>query len=242
MRTPFTVVDARTGMSPQQFIADFSASTWLSPEARLRLRSVMCRAASRVGILEVDDSQGFFALRFTAAREHCSFAECREIVSDVCNAYAFERVESRFASHMLEALFEAERYVHGRGDADGVLHEAMNSVVLATGSAIIANALLCRTIGRRRLRIAAPVDTGFGTITFSHGTFELPAPATRYLLTTRSIPCISRLPGERVTPTGAALLVTLRCFGADYTPLACEPAACFALPRNPLAGAATGLR
>ncbi len=55
---------------------------------------------------------------------------------------------------------------------------------------------------------SAPLRLGWGTVTFSHGTWPVPAPATVELL--KDFPSVmGELQGEMTTPTGAAIITTL---------------------------------
>ncbi len=64
----------------------------------------------------------------------------------------------------------------------------------------------------------APINLGGGTVTFSHGTWPVPAPATAELL--RDFPTLlGTVQAELTTPTGAAIVSTLA------RPSACPPAA-----------------
>ena len=75
------------------------------------------------------------------------------------------------------------------------------------GSAFALQAL---QVDLKTIRAWAPVFTGGGEITFSHGIHPVPAPATRCIIELRHLPAS---PGpveqELLTPTGAALLAAL---------------------------------
>ena len=97
----------------------------------------------------------------------------------------------------LQRLFEAEMAFHGTPEAH--LHEARNVLVYYPVLYHMLNTLsakLARTPG---------IATGIGVIEFSHGRFELPAPATRYLIERYDLDVIHRGDGEILTPAGAAL-------------------------------------
>jgi hypothetical protein len=56
--------------------------------------------------------------------------------------------------------------------------------------------------------ISSPLNVGFGTISYRYGTLPIPAPATQRLL--KHVPTFTnQFGGERVTPTGAAILTTI---------------------------------
>ena len=56
--------------------------------------------------------------------------------------------------------------------------------------------------------VCSPLNVGHGSVSAHHGTLPVPAPATAALLT--GVPIYSAgPPGERVTPTGAAIATTL---------------------------------
>ena len=59
----------------------------------------------------------------------------------------------------------------------------------------------------RAVEYMGHVNVGGGKITFSHGTLDVPAPATRHILETQGIPWRNSVEGmEMATPTGAAIL------------------------------------
>jgi len=99
------------------------------------------------------------------------------------------------------ALAEAEAAVHGIDVADVAFHEvgAYDSIIdVVTAAAIITNLGDCRwSVG--------PIPRGNGQVRTQHGVLPVPAPATLQLLTGFTL-FDDGESGERVTPTGAAIL------------------------------------
>ena len=98
-------------------------------------------------------------------------------------------------------LFEAEARVHGSTPERVHLHEA------GSADALIDVVGACAGLAHLSPSevVASPLTTGYGTIRCSHGEYPVPAPATLELL--RGIPALAGdLRGERLTPTGAAIL------------------------------------
>jgi len=108
------------------------------------------------------------------------------------------------ASRTFRILGEAEGKVHGVPPEKVHFHEvgAVDSIVDIVGS-VCALSLL----GFPELYHRTPV-LGSGSVTFSHGTLPLPAPATLEVLRGRRV-VMGEADGEVVTPTGAALAVSL---------------------------------
>lgn len=110
---------------------------------------------------------------------------------------------------ILHRLAEAEATVHGVPLQRVHFHELADwdslTDVVAAGSIAAALKVTRWTVG--------PVPLGSGTVTTVHGVLPVPAPATAHLLT--GFACVSDgVPGERVTPTGAAILSHLATPGA----------------------------
>lgn len=108
------------------------------------------------------------------------------------------------ALEVFTRLAEAEAKVHGEPVEQVHFHE------VGAADAIVDIAGAC--LGFHRLGVeaiyASPIVVGSGTVEAAHGTLPVPAPATALLL--QGVPVdLTPLVGERTTPTGAALVVTL---------------------------------
>lgn len=103
-------------------------------------------------------------------------------------------------------LAEAEAEVHGRPRDDVTFHElgGWDSVADIVGAAFLIDA-----IGAASWSVG-PLPIGSGRVATAHGSLPVPAPATALLL--RGFRMFDDgLAGERVTPTGAAILKHLGC-------------------------------
>jgi uncharacterized protein (TIGR00299 family) protein len=109
------------------------------------------------------------------------------------------------ALEIFELLARAEAEVHGVEPADVTFHEvgAWDSVADIVGAAYLLHRLQPRSWS------TSAIPLGSGRVATSHGPLPVPAPATAILL--QGFPVFDDgIPGERVTPTGAALLAHLR--------------------------------
>ncbi|MER7083215.1 LarC family nickel insertion protein [Saccharopolyspora kobensis] len=103
-----------------------------------------------------------------------------------------------------------EGALHGQHPDEVHLHEigGLDTVVDTVGVAAALHALGVTAVH------SAPLALGSGTVRCAHGVLPAPAPATLQLLRGAAI-VGTDLPGEAVTPTGAALL---RAAGTRFTP------------------------
>jgi len=135
-----------------------------------------------------------------------SFAEVRSILA---RARLAPDVRQR-ALAIFRRLFEAEAEAHGRRLDSIHLHEAgaLDAIVDVVGAVSGFDHL-----GADRI-IVSPLTTGYGTVASEHGLLPVPGPATTRLLVGAPLSG-EEAPGERLTPTGAAILTTLaERFGA----------------------------
>jgi uncharacterized protein (DUF111 family) len=113
------------------------------------------------------------------------------------------RVRAR-ARATIERIAAVEARLHGVPPDELHLHELSSADTLTdvVGFWAAIEALEIETIS------ASPINVGSGVVTFSHGRFGVPAPATAELL--RGIPVFGSLEIaiELTTPTGAAILAT----------------------------------
>ncbi len=104
------------------------------------------------------------------------------------------------------ALAEAEAGVHGVPLEHVAFHEvgAIDSIVDIVGACWLLDALDVDRI------VATPLPLGSGTVDTAHGRLAIPVPATVALMARVGWPSFQDgVPGERVTPTGAALITAL---------------------------------
>jgi pyridinium-3,5-bisthiocarboxylic acid mononucleotide nickel chelatase len=120
------------------------------------------------------------------------------------------RVKERSVT-IFSRLAEAEAKVHQTTPDRIHFHEvgAMDAIIDVVGSVAGLEAL-----GVERV-FCSPLHLGSGTVTCAHGILPVPAPATAELVKGKPV-YSSGIPGELLTPTGAAILTTL---AADFGPL-----------------------
>ncbi len=89
-------------------------------------------------------------------------------------------------------------HFHEVGEAKGIENAlAICTMFFALGATAASDGIV----------YATPVQTGSGTIMCAHGEMTIPTPATAHILSTYKIPTQETLlPGERCTPTSAAIL------------------------------------
>ncbi|HEU4401371.1 MAG TPA: nickel pincer cofactor biosynthesis protein LarC [Candidatus Polarisedimenticolia bacterium] len=134
----------------------------------------------------------------------------REITRIIQRSRLSAEVRSR-ALAAFDTLVDAEARVHRIRRERVHLHEvgAVDAIVDIVGAMIGLERL-----GWPRV-VCSPLHVGRGMVTMEHGTFPVPPPAVAEILKGR--PCYAtEVEGELVTPTGAALAVTL---ASDFGPL-----------------------
>ncbi|WP_282606196.1 LarC family nickel insertion protein [Pelagibius sp. Alg239-R121] len=105
------------------------------------------------------------------------------------------------AQKILHLIAEAEAQVHGIGIGQVALHEvgALDSIADVVGAAFLIEEMSPCSWS------ISPLPVGGGFIQSAHGRLPVPAPATQTLL--QGFPFIDDgVMGERITPTGAAIL------------------------------------
>ena len=105
---------------------------------------------------------------------------------------------------IFEKIAEAEAKIHGCPKDQVHFHEVggIDSLVDIVGTALCVEYLKIEKV------MASPIPLGRGFVDCAHGTLPLPAPATLDIL--KGVPIYgTKIPHELVTPTGAAIIVTL---------------------------------
>jgi uncharacterized protein (TIGR00299 family) protein len=108
----------------------------------------------------------------------------------------------RHALGILRLLAEAEAAVHAVPVDEVHFHELAD---WDTQADIVGAAAIIDLIGAASWH-CRPLPPGSGTVSAAHGLLPLPAPAVAQLLTGFAFRADDGIPGERVTPTGAAIL------------------------------------
>ena len=146
------------------------------------------------------DSRTFHEHPPTAHQESRGFVQIRQLIEDSdLDLWVKEKAVAIFRH-----LGEAEAKVHRAPLEDVHFHEvgAVDAIVDIVGACI----------GFRYFGVdhfySSPLNLGGGSVTFSHGTWPVPAPATTELV--RGFPVIlGTAEAELTTPTGAAIVTTL---------------------------------
>jgi len=105
---------------------------------------------------------------------------------------------------IFERIAEAEAVIHGCPRDKVHFHEVggIDAIVDIVGTALCVNYLSIKKV------VSSSIPLGKGFVDCAHGTLPVPAPATIGIL--KGVPVYgTKIPHELVTPTGAAIIVTL---------------------------------
>lgn len=134
------------------------------------------------------------------AKHHNDIAEINDTIDAMV---APERLKDHLRD-VYAVLAAAEAQVHGVSVDETHFHEVGNGLSLLNALTIAASFFVLEP----SCVLATPVQTGRGTIECSHGTMDVPAPATAAILDT-GVPVVPEeelLEGELCTPTSAAII------------------------------------
>jgi uncharacterized protein (TIGR00299 family) protein len=197
-------VDPVGGVAGDMFVAAL-LDAWPELEGGLReaLRSAGLREKVGVQVLAHKDhtlsGTRFCVTEETAAppRAHASFREIRALL---CDSELEPAVRER-AIDLFTLLARAEGEVHGRPAEEVRFHEvgAWDSIADIVGASFLIEA-----VGAAGWSTAS-LPIGSGRVASAHGSLPVPAPAVARLLEGFAVHD-DGLEGERITPTGAAIL------------------------------------
>jgi pyridinium-3,5-bisthiocarboxylic acid mononucleotide nickel chelatase len=133
-------------------------------------------------------------------------------IEKLINAANLSARATRWSLDVFRQLAIAEGAVHGIDPSEVHFHEvgAVDAIVDIVGTCLGLDYLDIAKI------YCSPLPTGGGTVRAAHGILPVPVPAVLKLFSSRQVPVYSNgIDRELVTPTGAAIVVTLAAdFGA----------------------------
>jgi uncharacterized protein (TIGR00299 family) protein len=190
------------------------------PDWQAALAQAICNSGLTfdLGVRALEHNDGIlaghrFEVKAPAHPDMHQHQHWRDIRERLRNCELDASVKQR-AIAIFELLAEAEAEVHGSSVDDVTFHEvgAWDSI-----ADIVAAAWLIERSGATSWS-CSPIPLGQGRIASAHGWLPVPAPATGVLL--KGFPVFDDgVEGERVTPTGAAILKHIKPrFGARITP------------------------
>jgi uncharacterized protein (TIGR00299 family) protein len=174
----------------------FASVAAAAPAARLECRLVRWRDQALSGARFIVED------RTPSDHAHASWRGIRESLA----AAPLRAPVRECATAIFALLAEAEAQVHGVAPDEVTFHEVGAADSIAD---IVGAAHLIAALGGANWS-TAPLPLGGGRVQTQHGLLPAPAPATALLL--KGLPVHDDgVPGERVTPTGAAILRHLNC-------------------------------
>ncbi|MHA1616215.1 MAG: LarC family nickel insertion protein [Candidatus Njordarchaeales archaeon] len=193
------IIDPRTGIG-----GDMLAGALISLGVNVSLAIQILEEFGEIHIKRLPEG---IKIETVPKLDHLTMDEALEIIEKSCERLNIKGVFRDFALKAIKILFEAEENAHKTFNIGTLahLHEA-SDVIIDT----ILVAFSLQYINPSEIYCLYPVYYGGGTVRFSHGVFEAPAPATRYIIRKYNI-LVEKGPvaTELLTPTGAALLAAL---------------------------------
>lgn len=169
---------------------------------------VLNEVATRTNILsqtmlQLDEKrrgQVYLALE-QASIEEKHHHDLSEVLATIDSLVVSERVKEHMRQ-VYQILAQAEAQVHGCSIDETHFHEVGNAEAIRN---VLAVCVAVEAFAPAHI-IATPVQTGEGTVICAHGELAIPAPATAAILDSGIPLCDFTFPGERCTPTSAALI------------------------------------
>ncbi|MGB9081438.1 MAG: nickel pincer cofactor biosynthesis protein LarC [Desulfuromonadaceae bacterium] len=167
------------------------------------------------------ERQHVAALKFdVAVHDHHTHRHYAGIDTMIAESGLSDSVKDN-ARRIFRRLAEAEALVHGVAVEEVHFHEvgAVDSIIDIVGTAICLEHLGVETV------CAAALPLGSGFVNTAHGRLPVPAPATAELLIGLAVHGECG-PGERVTPTGAAIIAALASGSGKQPAMVLEKTGC----------------
>ncbi|MHA1440791.1 MAG: nickel pincer cofactor biosynthesis protein LarC [Candidatus Heimdallarchaeota archaeon] len=145
---------------------------------------------------------------------HLHAPQAFDIVEKTADLLELSTPAKKFSKKAIEILFEAESKAHGEPIDKVHLHEAgsLDTFLDVLGAAYLLDKL---DLFSSKYYIL-PLAIGSGTVTFSHGTLPVPAPAVAEIIKKYKLPVtIGNIKSELLTPTGAIIVASLLQFNTS---------------------------
>lgn len=193
------IIDPRTGLSGDMFIG---AMINLGVDVKPALDFI--NEIGKISIMEYEDG-----IRVTTETKlhHLTMDEALRWIRKASDEGVLGPYGVNIATKIIEVINEAEQHAHKEFKIghSGKLHEASDILIDS-----ILSAYSLEKLKINEIYCLEPVYVGSGVVRFSHGVFEVPAPATRYIIDKYGIPTEKGpYSAELLTPTGAAILAAL---------------------------------
>ncbi|MCK4835412.1 MAG: DUF111 family protein [Candidatus Aminicenantes bacterium] len=233
------LIDPIGGIAGDMFAAAL-ISAGANPEL---MKTAMLSAASKLGtadlsIKKTSDGCMQLKMKLRSSKHHLEENEAKAYLNELFNEFNIEKKYRYFGEKILTVLLKAEKkahsdyniiithptgnHHHSKNHAHHHLSDQhKNGTCLHEAQDIIID-IMGTVMGMQNLKIEPkaillnPVSVGDGTIDFSHGIFDVPAPATKIILEQFGITWVKGpVAKELCTPTGASILAAL---GATLDP------------------------
>ena len=199
----------------------------------------MMTTGKKLGDLKIDlsrsgDGSSQLNISLAARHDHILAAKVVNMLDESFEELKTGTIYREFGHRVLDILISAENEAHklhvfdrlnqhhGHKHEGTVLHEAQDILIDIIGSATAMESLGVSP----EASLFAPVRTGSGTVEFSHGILDVPAPATRIILEKYNIEWKKGpVDTELCTPTGASLLAAIITPGEKRRPAECHVSA-----------------
>lgn len=147
-------------------------------------------------------------LRIAEDIEETKAQELTRATQEITTSTDLSEKAKSFANNAVRLLTEVESNLHGVEISSAHLHEAGSTDTLAD---ILGSAAACDSLNLFEGKIYSyPVAVGGGTVSFSHGTVSVPAPAVLEIARRHRIPILGGPANEELaTPTGVSILASL---------------------------------
>ena len=158
------------------------------------------------------NSHGFRACRAELTiEEDTAETKAQELIratQEISESSSLSDRAKSFANNAIQVLTEVESELHGVAISGVHLHEAGSADTLAD---VFGAATACDSLNLFVGNVCClPVAVGGGTVSFSHGTVSVPAPAVLEIARRYHIPIVGGSATEELaTPTGVAILASL---------------------------------